>query len=329
MSSDVRDPNAPKQPLTALEFYIQARRKEEESTNNVPKYDAADDDDAQTQSYELYEEEFKNNLSDVETQSWLKMARMDRIRYKKEMATYEPPLDSSSSESRLLLMGRFFPFESEGISFADITLIIKEQSNSSYIGEDGGTGLNVWDGAMLLARYIEKVPDIVKDKRVIELGSGCGVVGLAAAICGCKEIVMTDLSYALPLMKENVDINRAAWNNGKDVVVSCKECDWFQPPPVDELLLGEDNNKKADVLLVADCVWLSSLIEPLLRTLNQYAHDSTEVFITYQQRGKDSHDLFMEGIHKLFDVVDVDTLTEANLVKPDVFHLLHCKRKVI
>lgn len=321
MSSDVRDPNAPKQPLTALDFYTQARRKEEEPTK--PK-NAAADADAQTLS-ELYEKEFNNRLSDVEKETWRKLARRDRIRYKKEMATYEPPVDSSSSESPLLLMGRFFPFDPEGISFANTTLIIKEQSNSSHNTEDGGTGLNVWDGAMLLARYIEKVPNIVKDKRVIELGSGCGVVGVAAAICGCKEIVMTDLSYALPLMKENVEINRAAWND-KDVVVSCKECDWFQPPRLDELLCG--NNNKADVLLVADCVWLSSLIAPLLQTLNQYTRDSTELFITYQQRGKDAHDCFMEGIHKLFEVVDVDTFAEADLVKPDVFHLLHCKRKV-
>jgi hypothetical protein len=36
----------------------------------------------------------------------------------------------------------------------------------------------------------------------------------------------------------------------------------------------------------------------------------------------------MEGVHALFDIVYVDTLEEAGLVKPDVFHLLRCKRKV-
>jgi predicted nicotinamide N-methyase len=319
-TSDERDPNAPKEPLTALDFYAQARRKEEEE---AAKPDNAAD--AQTQSSsELYEMEFNNNLSDAEKSTWYKLARMDRIRYKKEMSTYEPPVDSSSG-CRLLLMGRFFPFDSEGISFADTTLTIKEAQNSSHIGEDGGTGLNVWDGAMLLARYIEKVPNIVKNKRVIELGSGCGVVGIAAAISGCKEVVMTDLSYALPLMRENVESNEAAWKD-KEVVVSCKECDWFQTPPADELLSGDNN--KADVLLVADCVWLSSLIAPLLQTLKLYANDSTEVFITYQQRGKEAHDMFLEGIHELFDVVDVDTLKAADLEKPDVFHLFHCKRKI-
>jgi predicted nicotinamide N-methyase len=246
------------------------------------------------------------------------------------MANYKPPIDTSTPPL-LAIMGRFFPFDSDGIPFADTTLIIKEARNSSHIGEDGGTGFNVWDGAMLLTRYIEKIPSKVKNKRVIELGSGCGVTGIAAATCGCKEIVMTDLSYALPLMRENVERNKIAWQ-GKDVVVNCKECDWFQPPPIDQLLNNQNYNEGKcdypDVILVADCVWISSLVAPLLQTLKKYTNGSTEVFITYQQRGKEAHDMFMEGVHKLFrDVVDVDTLKEANLVKPDVFHLLHCKMK--
>jgi hypothetical protein len=45
---------------------------------------------------------------------------------------------------------RFFPFNESGISFAGTTLVIKEMQNQSMEGEDGGTGLNVWDGSLLL-----------------------------------------------------------------------------------------------------------------------------------------------------------------------------------
>lgn len=322
-----KDPHSPKEPLTALDFYVQARRHEEEKeaaakeTNNG-KYGA-------DSSVSRHKMEF-DNLSDIDKATWYKLAKMDRIRYRREMATYEPPIDNTSSTPILAIMGRFFPFSSDGVPFAGTTLIIKEAQNSSHIGEDGGTGLNVWDGAMLLTRYIEKVPNIVKNKKVIELGSGCGVVGIAAAICGCKQVVMTDLSYALPLMRTNVDRNKSAWKD--NVIVSCKECDWFNPPNVDELLLDQNceiiKSNYPDVILVADCVWISSLIAPLLHTLKQYTSESTEVFITYQQRGREAHEMFMEGVHEHFDVVDVDTLEEAGLVKPDVFHLLRCKRKV-
>ena len=58
--------------------------------------------------------------------------------------------DSSNNGEVLAIMGRFFPFDSEGIPFAGGTLVIEEMQNQSHCDEDGGTGLNVWDGAMLL-----------------------------------------------------------------------------------------------------------------------------------------------------------------------------------
>ena len=73
----------------------------------------------------------------------------------------------------LAIMGRFFPFDDSGIPFAGTTLVIKEMQNQSEGGEDGGTAFNVWDGALLLARYMEKCPELVRDKTVLELGSGC------------------------------------------------------------------------------------------------------------------------------------------------------------
>ncbi len=49
-----------------------------------------------------------------------------------------------------LLVRRFYPFDDSGIQFAGTSLVIKEAQNQSNGGEDGGTGLNVWDGSLLL-----------------------------------------------------------------------------------------------------------------------------------------------------------------------------------
>lgn len=62
----------------------------------------------------------------------------------------ESDSDHSTSGEVLAIMGRFFPFDSDGIHFAGETMVIKEMQNQSHNDEDGGTGLNVWDGAMLL-----------------------------------------------------------------------------------------------------------------------------------------------------------------------------------
>ncbi|KAL3756339.1 hypothetical protein ACHAWU_007290 [Discostella pseudostelligera] len=185
----------------------------------------------------------------------------------------------------LAIMGRFYPFDDSGISYAGTTLVIKEMQNQSTEGEDGGTGLNVWDGSLLLARYLEKRPEL-----------------------------------------ENVNINKSSCQRSEidGETITCKVCDWFRPPPITELLLGTSN---PDVILVADCVWLAPLIAPLLRTLNTYAGVSTKVIITYQQRGRDVHDEFWEGIHDFFDAVAVDTEKTVGLAKPDVFYLLECSKK--
>lgn len=151
-----------------------------------------------------------------------------------------------------------------------------------------------------------------------------GLAGISCGIIGAYEVIMTDLNYALPLMEENSKRNESLWN-GRCKTIQCKECDWFRPPPVSELF---GNNNGPDVILVADCVWIAPLIAPLLRTLKKYVDDSTTVIITYQQRGKDAHDEFWEGIHNMFDVVIVDTEMTLGLAKPDVFHVLECKKRI-
>mmetsp|Transcript_558 Transcript_558/g.1033 ORF Transcript_558/g.1033 Transcript_558/m.1033 type:complete len:250 (-) Transcript_558:90-839(-) len=231
----------------------------------------------------------------------------------------------------LAIMGRFYPFDESGIPFADTTLVIQEMQNQSNVGgEDGGTGLNVWDGALLIARYLEKRPEIVRNKKVLELGSGCGLVGIASGILGANEVVMTDLQYALPLMRENVERNESSWKGEEFPCqrIECEECDWFVPPPINELFGSKNEGMRPDVVLVADCVWISSLIAPLLHTLKMYTTDgSTKVIITYQQRGREAHEEFWQGIQELFDVVVVDTEKSAGLTKPDVFHVFECTKK--
>lgn len=143
---------------------------------------------------------------------------------------------------------------------------------------------------------------------------------------------MTDLQYVTSILEENVQENKSSWQGkeGSCQKIDCKECDWFSPPPINELLGSGDTKKDArpDVILVADCVWLAPLIAPLLQTLKAYtANASTKVIITYQRRGREAHEAFWEGIHDMFDVVTVDTEQKAGLAKPDVFHVLECSKK--
>lgn len=44
-------------------------------------------------------------------------------------------------------------------------------------------------------------------------------------------------------------------------------------------------------------------------------------------KGRDVHEEFWKGIHKMFEVEDVNTEQTAGLAKPDVFHVLECRKK--
>jgi predicted nicotinamide N-methyase len=46
----------------------------------------------------------------------------------------------------------------------------------------GTVGGTLWDSSLVLAKYLERQyhPDGLAGRRIIELGSGCGLVGIAA-----------------------------------------------------------------------------------------------------------------------------------------------------
>lgn len=53
------------------------------------------------------------------------------------------------------------------------------------VPEEGGQ-MTVWGGALVLAKLLERMGggSMVKGKTVVELGSGCGLVSMVAALQG-------------------------------------------------------------------------------------------------------------------------------------------------
>lgn len=49
-----------------------------------------------------------------------------------------------------------------------------------------------WGSGLALARYLLKQPEWVKGRTVVDLGSGSGVAGIAAALAGARQVVACD-----------------------------------------------------------------------------------------------------------------------------------------
>ncbi len=91
-----------------------------------------------------------------------------------------------------------------------------------------------WGGGLALARYVLDRPEVVAGRRVLDLGAGSGLVGIAAMKADAASVVAADVDpYAIAA----VGLNAAA----NDVAIETVLGDLTQsePPEVDVVLAGD------------------------------------------------------------------------------------------
>jgi predicted nicotinamide N-methyase len=171
---------------------------------------------------------------------------------------------------------------------------IKEVSNAGL-----GTGLNVWDGSIVLAKFLEDHSlEYVKGKDVLEVGAGTGLVGIAAGILAAKRVYVTDLEYSIENLKENIRLNQPSSNGGSNVdkmlPVEGKVLDWFHPEAFELWNCTESKTIwLPDIILASDVVWIDSLVLPLVQTLYFICNKAVAnqkvpplILMSYQRRSK-------------------------------------------
>eukprot|EP00697_Spironema_sp_BW2_P017694 gnl/Spiro4/9466_TR5012_c0_g1_i1.p1 gnl/Spiro4/9466_TR5012_c0_g1~~gnl/Spiro4/9466_TR5012_c0_g1_i1.p1 ORF type:complete len:336 (+),score=86.62 gnl/Spiro4/9466_TR5012_c0_g1_i1:67-1008(+) len=122
---------------------------------------------------------------------------------------------------------------------------------------DHETGASVWDAALLLIQYLQCFPSgFWRGRRVLELGSGTGVVGIACAFLGA-DVTLSDQAQLLPLLQQNVFLNS---QKNPTLRLCVTQLNWTVP----ELLTLPHTY---DTVLVSDCVFLPNLVQPLVNTL--------------------------------------------------------------
>jgi predicted nicotinamide N-methyase len=91
-----------------------------------------------------------------------------------------------------------------------------------------------WGGGLALARHVLKHPKIAAGRRVLDLGAGSGIVGIAAAKSGAKHVIAADIDrYAIAA----IGLNSAA--NGVAVSAYFGDLTGGPPPDVDVVLVGD------------------------------------------------------------------------------------------
>lgn len=119
------------------------------------------------------------------------------------------------------------------------------------------TGQILWPVSILLSHFVVSRPgqDIVRGHNVVELGAGCGLVGMAASYF-CQQAVLTDGNeIVMDLLSKNAESREN---------VSAAAFTWGTRS---ELLAIIDTVGCVDVVVAADVVQWPTVVEPLLHSV--------------------------------------------------------------
>ena len=102
-----------------------------------------------------------------------------------------------------------------------------------------------WPGGIALARHLLAHPDLVRGRRVLDLGAGSGLVGIAAARAGAAEVAAAEIE---PHARTAIALNAAL--NGVEIAL-CPGDLLGRDPPAADLVLAGDVFYEADLAAAA------------------------------------------------------------------------------
>ncbi len=154
-----------------------------------------------------------------------------------------------------------------------------------------------WAGGQALARYILDNPDLVRGKQVLDIGSGSGLVGIAAAKAGAAHVLAADIDgHAIAAIRLNAAANDCAIAVTQDDVIGL-------PGAWDIILVGDLFYERplAERLLA----WLEPMAVPALLGdpgRNYFPKDKVEKLASYEvqtTRDLEDREIRQTGVYRL------------------------------
>ncbi|XP_055487333.1 EEF1A lysine methyltransferase 3-like [Leucoraja erinacea] len=137
---------------------------------------------------------------------------------------------------------------------------------------DIGLSAIIWEAGIFLCRYFEKEKIDFTGKKIIELGSGTGIVGILAILLGA-EVTLTDLPAALDQIKFNIATNvPPSLRHRSKVAALCWGVDQHSFPSDYDIILG------------SDIVYSRSKYSALLETLNDLSNPRSLIYLSSKMR---------------------------------------------
>ncbi|KAJ9164687.1 Protein-lysine N-methyltransferase EFM6 [Coniochaeta hoffmannii] len=174
-----------------------------------------------------------------------------------------------------------------------------------------GCGGQLWPAGMVLAKHMLRYHrEKLGKARILELGAGGGLVGLAVA-SGCKvdaPMYITDQLEMEALMQRNIALN-GLQDRVRSIILN-----WGEPLP--QVVV----DFKPDTILAADCVYFEPAFPLLLQTLGDLltlCPSATIYFCFKKRRRADMH--FLAKAKKTFKVVEIEDSERPTFSREGLF----------
>jgi predicted nicotinamide N-methyase len=191
---------------------------------------------------------------------------------------------------------------SDFASEAPISIYIEEARN--LLAARGTTGLRVWDASLHLAYFLStEGASLIRDKTVLELGAGTGLLSiLCAGPLQAHQVIATDGDAdVVENIESNAALNPALHNRpATEKNLEAKVLDWADTLALSQVLQHEGNKASLDVVLGADITYAVELLDPLVNMLSVLngEYPKVDIVISTVIRNEDTFTAFVNTCAK-------------------------------
>ena len=175
--------------------------------------------------------------------------------------------------------------------------------DSIVVRQDPGnqtTGGCVWETSFLLAQWAHRELSArmrENSVRILEVGAGCGLLGLSLAAAGAR-VLLTETAEAMSNLEHNVSQNPPRAARGGAVATATLH--WGDAGHMAQVAA----RGPFDLLLGTDVVYHEALVAPLLETLWNCTGPSSRVWLCYQVRDPYAHAALVREAPRWFGEVE-------------------------